>query len=48
MNFYDKIVFLLSKGSVRYFEYIFTSDDDFEFINAINLWIEGHVYRSIF
>ena len=46
--FYDKIVFLLSNASIRYFETFFNADGDFEFIDAIILCIEGRVYSSIF
>ena len=37
------MVFLLSNASVRYFEIFLNTDGDFEFINAINLYVEGHV-----
>ena len=42
-NFYAKIVLRLSNASFRNFEIFFITDGDLEFINAINLCIEGHV-----
>ena len=41
--FYAKIIFLLSNASIRYFEIFVNTGGDFEFINVINLCIEGHV-----
>ena len=39
---YAKIVFRLSKASIRCFEIHLNTDVDFEYIIAINLCIEGH------
>ena len=36
-------MFRLSNASIRNFEIFFNTDGYFEFINAINLCIEGHV-----
>ena len=47
ISFYTKIVFLPSNASIIYFE-IFNTNGDFEFINAINLWIDVGLFLTYY